>query len=371
MAVDGSVRRCSFDASAAMASSSSSSSAAAPAEPTMAEMLAVLRSSVIEVEGNIGSGKSTLTHNLSQLALDEASESDFSVVHGEKVNPVFLKAFYENSQQYAFAFQMYMLTTRLYQIDEAHRQADKEGKLVFLDRGAVGDVLFALQNFKIGNMNRADMAVYRSVCTERLPASLAERVNAVVFLDVEPEVCWYRMTTVRQREAEEGVPLSYLDGIDSVYFHLLVDWLAGRKGGFHDMNIGAAPPVMVVRWDKFGCSKDVMKDLYKLVCGQRASPTVAFTLDEAIAPGAVDLTVDTAEQALALYATLKETDSLLVADAETGALRPARTLAMRWGLEHTVAFRKVAMYVFSEQGSVVFYGQDTAVETPEYNCDRQ
>lgn len=106
-------------------------------EPSVEEMLAALRGHVIEVEGNIGSGKSTLTNNLSRFAQAEATavalaqaatdgaatvEEEYSVVHGEKVNAVFLKAFYENLTQYAFAFQMYMLTTRLYQIDEASRQ---------------------------------------------------------------------------------------------------------------------------------------------------------------------------------------------------------------------------------------------------------
>jgi deoxyadenosine/deoxycytidine kinase len=51
--------------------------------------------------------------------------------------------------RYGFAFQMYMLTTRLYQMEESARQASQEGRCVFLDRGAVGDTLFALQSYKV------------------------------------------------------------------------------------------------------------------------------------------------------------------------------------------------------------------------------
>ncbi len=282
-------------------------------------------------------------------------------MHGEKVNTEFLKAFYDNSSKYAFAFQMYMLTTRLYQMDESTRQADKENKLVFLDRGAVGDVLFALQNYKINNMNDLDMKVYKSVCTERLPKSLSERVNAVLYLDVAPRVCWYRMTTVRQREAENGVPPAYLDGIDSVYFHLLIDWLGSRKGGFHDMNIGPAPPVMIVRWNNFGCTRKVMEGLADLVEGKRASPTVSFTLDDVTilkeSESKYDEIFTTQEQVDAAFQSLESENSL-----------PFTSIAVDWSLQHNEAFRRVAMYVLAETGHVTFFGPSTAIETPTFNC---
>jgi hypothetical protein len=46
---------------------------------------------------------------------------------------------------------MYMLTTRLYQLEESSRLAKTEDKMVFLDRGAVGDTLFALLNYQVGD----------------------------------------------------------------------------------------------------------------------------------------------------------------------------------------------------------------------------
>lgn len=51
-----------------------------------------------------------------------------SVSAGEEVNQTFLAAFYNDTKRYGFAFQMFMLSSRLYQIDEASRQAKDENR---------------------------------------------------------------------------------------------------------------------------------------------------------------------------------------------------------------------------------------------------
>lgn len=116
---------------------------------------------------------------------------------------------------------MYMLTTRLYQMDESARQASQEGRCVFLDRGAVGDTLFALQSYKSKSISDEEMTVYRSVCRERLPASLSDKVDIVLYLDVEPSECHRRMTSVRKRDAESVIRTSGQLSID--HLHWLTD----------------------------------------------------------------------------------------------------------------------------------------------------
>ena len=77
------------------------------------ELVDALRGLVVEVEGNIGSGKSTLTETLRRV-INVADERKPCIVHGEKVNAKFLTAYYSASKRYAFAFQSYMLTTRYF-----------------------------------------------------------------------------------------------------------------------------------------------------------------------------------------------------------------------------------------------------------------
>lgn len=105
--------------------------------------------------------------------------------------------------------------------------------------------------------------------------------------------------------------MAYLEGLDSCYFHLLVNWLGDRKDGLYDMNIGTAPPIVVLPWyaccirpvpaaccveiqclslfcvcvcrTRFGETEEVLNVLKSVREGARTSPTVTFQ-DECPAP---------------------------------------------------------------------------------------
>jgi len=320
-----------------------------------------LKGLVIEVEGNIGSGKSTLTEAMKRHINAENEDNEFSAVFGEKVNNTFLGAFYSNCKRFSFAFQMYMLTTRLYQMDESSRQAKHEQRLVFLDRGAVGDTLFAIQNFKIGNMDEQELEIYRSVCRERLPASLSDKVDMVLYLDVEPSECHRRMSMLRKRDAEEGIPLSYLEGIDSCYFHLIVNWLGERKDGLYDMNIGKAPPIVILPWTKFGNTAEALAALEKLQAGHRRSPTVKFQPAKPASGLGDAVLLDSIEDMNKAYELLKS----------SGRAAASCNAYVNWALEHSNAFKRVVMAFLIACGTVVFYGEQKTgkQEKPaESNC---
>jgi len=355
------------------------------------ELLA-LKGLVVEVEGNIGSGKSTLTGMMKNFVNSKLGD-EHTCCFGEKVNNAFLKLFYSDPPRFSFAFQMYMLTTRLYQIDESFRQARKESKLCFLDRGAVGDTLFALLNYQLGSMKEDEMQCYRSVCRERLPASISDQVDMLIYLDVDPSECHRRMTSLRKRDSESGVPLSYLEEVDSCYFHLLMDWFGDRKGTFHEMNIGQAPRALVIRWDQFGEPDVVLNLMSSLLKGSRPNPKVSFHLE---APDGLTL-LDTAADIAEAYNSLTTTGristrkfhdkvgcnlspcessspisspspplSLVSVIPVSKFVENSKTLAgvgLNWDVEHNNAFKRVTMYFLANSIPLSFYGRSTAVNS--------
>jgi len=313
-----------------------------------------LRGKVIEIEGNIGSGKTTLGKLLMNFMNSECKTAD-CLMFSEKVHDTFLSAFYGNPKRYAFAFQMYMLTTRLYQIDNGYREARENKKLVLLDRGAVGDTLFALTSHSLGSMDDQDLKIYQSVCKERLPSTLSSKVDMVVYLDVEPSECHRRMNALRKRESEAGVPLSYLEEVDSCYFHLFIDWLAERRGTFYDMNIGTPPPIVVLRWSNFGKIEDVMMRFQQIVDGECLSPVIKFQL---LAPEK-EYTIDTKEEMSIAYQSLISPDTKVPEGQSQGDMvglsRPL--VAINWSLKHDNAFKRVVMYYLSISAKIIFYGE--------------
>lgn len=253
----------------------------------MDDCFSLLGGKVVEVEGNIGCGKSTLTKLMTRImnnmanginedvTVDLLSKQDtttldiiatsekpvFAQLHGELVNQTFLSSFYKDPVRYGFAFQMYMLTTRLFQMQTASQQAHQNGQFALLDRGAVGDALFALYNASTGNISPEELDVYKSVCADRLPSSLSHKVDLVIYLDVSPLECFRRMNSMRQRDAEKEVVPDYLEGIDNTYFELMVKWIGRRKDACGGIDIGLAPAAIILDWSSFGCSKGVLQHL--------------------------------------------------------------------------------------------------------------
>jgi len=282
------------------------------------------------------------------------SDQKWCSVFGEKVNPTFLSAFYRESKRYSFAFQMYMLTTRLSQMDEGFRQSRELSRLVLLDRGAVGDTLFALVNRKLNNMDDQDLGIYRSVCRERLPSSISDQVDLLLYLDVEPKECHRRMNTLRKRESEEGIPLAYLEEVDSCYFHLLLNWLGNRKDGTNDMNVGNPPPILIARWSNFGETTNVLEGMSAVLDGRRASPKVIFQNDKP----EISIVYDTTDEIKEFYQTLgteKEKASQTSKAESPSETKTATTIAINWSLTHDNPFKRVIMFYLSNAVTVICY----------------
>ena len=160
----------------------------------------------VTIEGNIGAGKTTLSHLLSQhynarLILEEFAD-----------NP-FLPRFYENPKQYAFPLELFFMAERFKQLKDLLQQKDLFQTVTVSDYLFTKCLLFA----KV-NLPEDEFRLY-----QRLFDILQQQV-------VMPEILIYLHAPVaklqdnirkRNRPYEQKIPDDYLFNIQQTYTHYI------------------------------------------------------------------------------------------------------------------------------------------------------
>lgn len=177
-----------------------------------------------------------------------------------------MKHFYSDQKKYAFSFQAYMLKMRLFQMMEASRMATEEEVLVLMDRGALGDTCFAKYNYLQGKMEDDEFDLYSQLCNAQdFVDTASSSVDTIVYLDVDPQDCLFRVRNMRKTAAEQEIPLEYFQGIDDMYFDLMLGIL--EKG---------SPRVLVMTWGGFGDTDTLLTHMNATLQGRRIPPRVVF-----------------------------------------------------------------------------------------------
>lgn len=199
---------------------------------------------LLAVVGNIGAGKSTFLERIRGIAQPAssagASQEGFHglqlahenidqwriVEDSRGVKHDILDMYYRDQEAEAVRFQTNMLVRRLEQqhaMDVSMRAACPSARgepcpqhrhLRVSERSVRCGLVFAEVLNKNGHLSALDYAIFQSMveCFDRS----TRRPDAVVFLDVSAEDCNARMH-VRERDAEAGVPLEYLQSLDAAY----------------------------------------------------------------------------------------------------------------------------------------------------------
>jgi deoxyadenosine/deoxycytidine kinase len=185
---------------------------------------------VVALEGLIGIGKSTLCNKLTQLYPDSVD------VYREETNEKFLQLFYGDPKRYGFALQWGMLKSRIYQLRLAQHDT-RHGRwphrdLLFWDRSMIGDYTFALWNHLLGGISVQEMEAYESEFggsvrqLDRI--AFLRDIQLFVLMNDEPSRCKVRVEVNRKNASEQGIPLSYYEGLDDIHFHVFVELLRNR-----------------------------------------------------------------------------------------------------------------------------------------------
>lgn len=171
---------------------------------------------LIWVEGNIASGKSTLC--------EEFAKDPANAVVMEKMPSKLLSMFYENKPKYAFSFQLHTAEARLHTLEIIQKTSEHDHKQrVVQDRSAIGDSIFMLAQMVSGSANIDEYEAYKEIMgwsllePEQLRGFLATYNPKLVFLWETPENC-----AIRAEKRDRAIPLDYLRLIESVHFYALL-----------------------------------------------------------------------------------------------------------------------------------------------------
>jgi len=259
---------------------------------------ALLGGKIVALEGNVGTGKSTLALSL------EKGYPNLVRVYKEPTNENFLQLFYDNPKKYAFALQIAMVKTRIYQSKLAQRDGiPSNSNLMIWDRSMIGDYIFAAWNYLTGSISDVEMDVYEiefGVKFNDIAISKhTQNVSIFLFLNDESKECKERVESMRQNKSEENIPLDYYNGLDDLHFTVCLK-LCSTK------NINVA----VLNWEQYSYSPNVMDLLCKLAKGYNYFGKVEFL--EGILPPKTHVIYDTPKSIYDAYNNPKSIDDELL-----------------------------------------------------------
>lgn len=180
---------------------------------------------IISIEGNIGAGKTTIVEHL-QKRLEKNEEIiflrepvDIWDTIRDNNNVTILEKFYNDSEKYAFCFQVMAFATRSTNIKNAIK-TNPGCKYIICERSLEADNnIFAKMLKDDGKIEDIEYKVYEHFyhnCRDEV------NVDGVIYIDSSPSVCLERINK-RNRGGEGGIPLEYLENCKKYHDVWLVE----------------------------------------------------------------------------------------------------------------------------------------------------
>ena len=177
---------------------------------------------IVSIEGNIGSGKSTIINYLKNVNnnnivfVDEPVDEWLNIKSNGKNA---LELFYEDQEKNSFWFQVLAYITRLRNLLETVKK--NPDKIIITERSIYTDkYVFAQMLFDSGKISDIEFQTYNYWFDTFKNET---RIDVILYVNTKPEECMNRIKT-RNRSEESGVELEYL--IDCHSKH--VDWLENK-----------------------------------------------------------------------------------------------------------------------------------------------
>jgi deoxyadenosine/deoxycytidine kinase len=168
----------------------------------------------VSIAGNIGSGKSSLTHLISQ-------ELNWIPYYEKVNNNPYLKDFYADMHRWSFNLQVYFLSHRF----KTHKEILNKKNSVIQDRSIYEDVeIFAKNLHRMGKMKKRDYDNYKKLFKEM--THFLQPPDLMIYLRSSlPKLI--RQIRLRGREFEKNIDPEYLGSLNESY----EEWIQNYKIG--------------------------------------------------------------------------------------------------------------------------------------------
>jgi len=165
---------------------------------------------IFSIEGNIGSGKSTVIQHLQQIYGDqvilvEEPVKDWQNLEGENL----LKKKNDDLNRWGYSFEAYVLITKM---NELTKNAFSDKKIILIERCMLTDKVFFDINVENGFSNPMEEAMFNNLY-EFLSNNVYPKLSGIIYLDTPVEECINRMIK-RGRKAEKSLTKEYLTQLD-------------------------------------------------------------------------------------------------------------------------------------------------------------
>ena len=210
---------------------------------------------IISVDGNIGSGKSTLVSKLRTRAknrndivfVDEPVKEWENIKDKDGKNMI--QKFYGNVKKYAFAFQMMAYISRLAELKEAYQKAiDDKISIIITERSVETDrMVFAQMLHDEGDIESVEFEIYTKWFDHFIKDM---KVDHYVYIDASSITCDARIK--KRNRSGENIPIEYLEKCQKYH----QDWLSRPSTKGHVITIDGSKdvhsdPVVFEEWCRF------------------------------------------------------------------------------------------------------------------------
>jgi deoxyadenosine/deoxycytidine kinase len=173
---------------------------------------------IISIDGNIGSGKSTIVNLIKRtcsnmprniIILDEPV-SIWDTIRDEEGTPI-LSNFYNDQHKYAFSFQILALSTRISILKKAIQE--NTNSIIITERNLQTDrYVFAQMLFDDGKISTIDFNIYKHMYETFI---IDYPISKMIYINTNPSICFERINK-RAREGET-IGLEYLEQCDNYH----------------------------------------------------------------------------------------------------------------------------------------------------------